>query len=79
MIEIDQRNLLLVYMIVWLAIIAVLWLREILRVNKFDWKLSNSNLFHCDKCHHSFLTKDGAKLTRCPNCNSICIAKRRNG
>lgn len=78
MIELDQKNLILVYMIIWLIIIVVLWLREIYRVRKFDWNLSNTKLFHCNNCHHAFLTHDGANLTRCPNCNSICIAKRKS-
>ncbi|MBR1967455.1 MAG: hypothetical protein IKA22_12690 [Lentisphaeria bacterium] len=78
MIELDQRNMILLYMTVWLAIIVILWVREILRVRKFNWELSNSKLFHCTNCHHTFLTKDGANLTRCPDCNSICIAKRRS-
>lgn len=78
MIELDQRSAILLYMLVWLALIAVLWIREIMRVNKFNWELSNTKLFHCSKCHHTFLTKDGANLTRCPTCNSICIAKRKN-
>lgn len=78
MIELDQKNLILVYMIIWLTVIVVLWLREIYRVSKFDWDLSNTKLFHCNNCHHTFLTQDGANLTRCPNCNSICIAKRKS-
>ena len=68
MIELDQRSLLLAYMIVWLVIIVVLWIREIFRVHKFNWELSNSKLFHCNNCHHTFLTKDGANLTRQSPC-----------
>lgn len=78
MIELDERSTLLLYMIVWLTVIVVLWIREHFRVSKFNWELSNSKLFHCSNCHHTFLTKDGDNLTRCPNCNSVCIAKRKN-
>lgn len=77
MIEITSCDAILLYMIVWLLIIVILWGREIVRVRRFDWELSNTKLFHCGKCHHTFLTKDEANLTRCPNCNAICIAKRK--
>lgn len=77
MIELDQRSAILLYMTVWLTVIVILWIREMFRINKFNWELSNTKLFHCRNCHHTFLTKDGANLTRCPNCNSICIAKRK--
>lgn len=78
MIELDEQSVLLLYMCVWLGLIVILWIREKFRVNKFDWELSNTKLFHCSNCHHTFLTQDGANLTRCPNCNSICIAKRKS-
>ncbi len=68
---------LLVYFFGWLILIAVLWVRELLRVRSFEWHLSKSRLFHCDHCHHSFIIKEAVNLTRCPRCNSISICRER--
>ncbi|MBQ9788063.1 MAG: hypothetical protein IJW31_00485 [Lentisphaeria bacterium] len=77
MIEVNTTALLLIYFLLWIAVIVVLWIRELLRIKKHSWSLSNGRLFHCDNCHHSFLVKDGTNLTRCPECNAICINKTR--
>ena len=79
MIEVNLTTLLFIYFLLWIAVIIFLWIREILRTKKHSWSLSNSRLLHCDKCHHSFLVKDGANLSRCPECNEICINKKRKG
>ena len=68
---------LFVYFVLWLIFLAILWARELVRVRNNSWHLSNSRLFHCDNCHHSFLSKEPVNLTRCPRCNSICICRRR--
>ncbi len=61
----------------WFLFIVILWCRELYRVKSFNWRLSNSTLFHCDSCHHSFIIKESVNLTRCPRCNAICICRRR--
>ncbi len=79
MIEMTFTDALFLYLLLWIIFIAVLWCRELARVREFDWKLSNSRLFHCDRCHHSFIVKDAVNLTRCPRCNAISIfRKQRN-
>ena len=65
------------YLALWILFIAILWCRELMRVKNHDWNLSNSRLFHCDSCHHSFIIKEPVSLTRCPRCNSICICRKR--
>ena len=79
MIEVSFTSLLFIYFLLWMLIIFFLWIREILRTIKHSWSLSSGRLFHCDNCHHSFLVKDGANLSRCPECNAICINKKRKG
>ncbi|MDD3155714.1 MAG: hypothetical protein PHS41_12690 [Victivallaceae bacterium] len=61
----------------WLLFLAILWLRELNRIRNFEWHLSNSRLFHCDQCHHSFIIKEPLNLCRCPRCNAICISRNR--
>ena len=76
MIGMSFADALFAFLALWLIYLAVLWLRELNRVNRSAWRLSNSRLFHCDNCHHSFVLKKMVNLTRCPRCNAICIAKR---
>ena len=64
-------------LVLWLVFILVLWLRELQRIKRHEWHLSNGRLFHCDICHHSFISKEQVSLTRCPRCNSICIRRKR--
>ena len=79
MIGMSFEGALFVYLLLWCLFVAVLWCRELSRIRRFDWKLSNSRLFHCDNCHHSFIVKEAVNLCRCPKCNSICIfRKQRN-
>ena len=77
MIRVGLTSLLLIYFFVWLLIILFLWVREVIRTKRNSWSLSSGRLFHCDNCHHFFLVKDGTNLTRCPECNAICINKKR--
>lgn len=76
MIGLSLANALVAVLVLWLIWLAVLWLRELNRNDRSAWSLSNSRLFHCDRCHHSFILKKTENITRCPRCNSICIAKR---
>ena len=77
MIEMSFADALFTYLLLWILFIGILWCRELARVKNFDWKVSNSRLFHCDSCHHSFIIKEPVSLTRCPRCNSICICRKR--
>ena len=65
------------YFLLWLLLILVLWRREESRVGHNEWRISSSQLFHCDNCHHSFVNRDrGASICRCPRCNAMCIRRR---
>jgi len=65
------------YFLFWLVLLAILWRREEMRVRRNEWRISSSQLFHCDNCHHSFVNRDrGASLCRCPRCNAMCIRRR---
>lgn len=76
MIGMSFADALFAFLLLWLIYLLVLWIRELNRVNRSAWSLSNGRLFHCDKCHHSFVLKKNENLTRCPRCNATCIAKR---
>ncbi len=65
-----------VYLVLWLALIAVLYLRSSRRRAKIHSSQVESHLFSCDRCHYAFLNKDQINLTRCPRCNAICIRRR---
>ncbi len=77
MIGMSFADALFVYFLLWLIFVGILWWRELSRVKSYEWHLSNSRLFHCDNCHHSFIIKEAVNLTRCPRCNSICICRNR--
>ena len=66
------------YFFILLVLVLILWRREEARVRNNEWRISSSQLFHCDNCHHSFVNRDrGASICRCPRCNAMCI--RRHG
>ncbi len=65
------------FLLLWLIYLGILWYREMNRVKSHEWHLSNSRLFHCDNCHHSFIIKEPVSLSRCPRCNSVCICRKR--
>ena len=66
-------EVLFIYFLLWLILIAVLWRREEVRTRRNEWRV----IFHCDKCRHSFVNRDrGASLCRCPSCNAVCIRSR---
>ena len=64
MIEMSFADALFTYLLLWILFIGILWCRELARVKNFDWKVSNSRLFHCDNCHHSFIVKDNFRLRK---------------
>ena len=65
-------------LILLLSYICWLWLREVNRLRRNEWQLSNRQLFHCNTCHLSFVPKQPVSLCRCPRCNTVCI-RRRDG
>ena len=65
------------YFLILLALVLILWRREEVRVRRNEWRISSSQLFHCDNCHHSFVNRDRrASICRCPRCNAICVRRR---
>ncbi len=78
MISVTYSEALFLYFLFWLLFIMILWRREEVRLSRNEWRLTRSQLFHCDNCHHSFVNRDrGASLCRCPRCNAMCIRHRR--
>ncbi|MDD5727307.1 MAG: hypothetical protein PHV59_01970 [Victivallales bacterium] len=74
MIELNLVSGLMIYLFLWLIMIAALWIRELRREKKYDWSISNNRLFRCNSCHYSFLVKEEhTHLVRCPRCNEMCI------
>ena len=74
MIGISLTTGLLIYLFLWLITITILWVRELFRAKRHDWRISNNRLFRCNSCHFSFLVKDEhTNIVRCPRCNSMCI------
>ena len=64
------------YFLILLALVLILWRREEVRVRRNEWRISSSQLFHCDNCHHSFVNRDRrASICRCPRCNARCIRR----
>ncbi|MCQ2352110.1 MAG: hypothetical protein MJ033_01365 [Victivallaceae bacterium] len=61
----------------WLIYLLILWRREAARLDRNEWNLIHSQLFHCNQCHHSFVPEEPVNLTRCPRCNAICIRRKR--
>ena len=77
MIQLDYTEAIFAYLLLWIIAIALLWWRELGRVKRHDWELSNSRLFHCDHCHHSFIIKEPLNVIRCPKCNGMCFRRDR--
>ena len=74
---INYADALLALLLSFCAYLVWLWHRERRRLRRNEWRLSSSQLFHCDQCHYSFIPEEPVTLTRCPRCNTICI-KRKN-
>ena len=67
------------YLLFWLLLLLILWRREEARISRNEWRISSSQLFHCDNCHHSFVNRDRrASICRCPRCNAMCIRRHRH-
>ena len=75
---IDYSDALCGFMVIWLAVIAGLWIREIVKMKRREWELSRARLFHCRNCHLSFLDTEygDGNMTRCPRCNTVCLRRR---
>lgn len=67
----------LIVVICFLALLAVLTVREALRRRRNYWELGGEKLFECKNCHYSFVSKNEDNVSRCPRCNSICFRRRR--
>jgi len=76
MIRLFYADAFFIFFLLWTVFIAVLWRREQRRIRRNEWRLINRQLFHCDKCHHSFVSQEPVSLCRCPNCNAMCIRRR---
>jgi uncharacterized paraquat-inducible protein A len=77
MIGIDYGNGFIVYLLLWLITIAILWIRELLRVKSYNWDITKNKLFNCDHCHYAFTGRDSSNVTRCPRCNNMCIVRKK--
>ncbi|MBR7105186.1 MAG: hypothetical protein IKC65_09585 [Lentisphaeria bacterium] len=77
MILLSYADAFFLYLLGWLLVLALLTWRAHLRRKKHYWRVSTGNLFHCDKCHHTFVPQEQLNLCRCPRCNAVCIRKRR--
>ncbi|MCI7644268.1 MAG: hypothetical protein MST10_07985 [Lentisphaeria bacterium] len=73
MIDVSISTALFIYLAAWLLTITILWLRELWRIRKNDWQLSNGNVFQCNHCYYSFVSRESANTIRCPRCNAICF------
>ncbi|MCQ2377657.1 MAG: hypothetical protein MJ016_00400 [Victivallaceae bacterium] len=67
----------LLMLLAWICYLFVLWRRESARLDRNEWHLTHEQLFHCDRCHHSFVLDEPMNLTRCPRCNAVCIRRKR--
>jgi len=75
-IHLSDTGGLTVYLLLWLGVLFFLWAREFWRLRRRDWRLSRTRLFHCRKCHLSFLNReDDGSMTRCPRCNAVCLRR----
>ena len=77
MIPLTYADLFFLYLLVFLLFIAILWNRERLRLKRNEWKSDNTRVFHCDTCHHTFISQEKVNLCRCPKCNAICIRRKK--
>lgn len=77
MIFASYSEVIFLYFLFFLLLILFLWQREESRIRRNAWRVSGSQLFHCDNCHHSFVNRDpGVSICRCPRCNAMCIKHR---
>lgn len=76
MIAVSYADIFFIILALSFIYIFFLWRRENNRIRRNEWHLSNSSLFHCDKCHYSF-TGEAPSLTRCPRCNAVCIKRKQ--
>ena len=77
MIELSYSDAFFLYLLGWLILLGLLALREQLRSKNHHRKIFRSSVFQCSKCNHTFFSDAQINLHRCPNCNAICIRRRR--
>ena len=77
MFEVSFADFFFLILLCSMIYIMILCLREWARRARHEWHLSNGQLFHCDKCHYSFIPKEARTITRCPRCNSMCFKRKQ--
>jgi DNA-directed RNA polymerase subunit RPC12/RpoP len=77
MIPVSIDNVFIIYIMIWLTLLTVLWIREIWRVKTYSWELSKDRMCICDRCHYTIFLKNRENITRCPKCNQVCFIKKR--
>ena len=77
MIALSYADAFFIYLLLWMCLFAFLGWKARQRQKKHYWQITNTNLFHCDRCHHIFVPSERLNLCRCPRCNAVCIRKKR--
>ena len=75
--HISYADAFLGYLICFLILIVILWMREHSRVKRRERRNFSSRLFFCEQCRRPFIPDDDINLCRCPRCNMVCIRPRR--
>lgn len=78
MIPVSLGDIFNIYICLWLIVLAIMWIREELRVWRSEWSVVKERLYICNKCRYTFLAKDDREhITRCPSCNAICFIRKK--
>ena len=79
MIPISELHIFHIYLLSWLIILVILWVRQEMRQKKaYDWSGVKEGVEFCDNCDLSFLSQhDSENVTRCPRCNELCFIRKR--
>ena len=78
MIPISILHFYSLYLLLWLVILVILWVRDELRRRKsYGWSVVKKRLYFCDNCHLTFLARNaGENVSRCPRCNELCFIRK---
>lgn len=78
MIPVQPIEIFHIYLLFWVILLAVLWIRdERRRKRSFGWTVVKKRLYLCDNCHLSFLAGNtGQNVCRCPRCNELCFIRK---
>ena len=62
MIPISILHFYSLYLVIWLVILVILWVRDELRRRKsYGWSVVKKRLYFCDNCHLTFVTTYGLR------------------